>query len=60
VKTAKNLRRNKMKDLKTTLTGVIGGLSLIVSVFGFDATPEFQASLIAVVMGVMGWFAKQV
>ena len=47
-----------MKDWKTTFTGIIGGLALIATTFGLDISKEFQTSLIAVVLGVMGWFAK--
>ena len=48
-----------MKDIKTTLTGLIGGLAMIAVAFGLEVSQEVQTGLAAVVMFVMGWFAKQ-
>ena len=48
-----------MKDKRTTLTGLIGGAAMIAVAFGLDVSQEFQTSLIAVILGLMGWFAKQ-
>jgi hypothetical protein len=47
-----------MRDLKTTLTGLIGGLAMIAAAWGFDVSTEFQTSLAAVILTVMGWLAK--
>lgn len=44
---------------KTTLTGVIGGVVLLLNHFGIAIiTPEQQGALIIVILMVIGWFAK--
>lgn len=47
-----------MKDLRTTLTGLIGGVAMIALTFGFDVSQEIQTSLVAVVLFFIGLFAK--
>ena len=48
-----------MKDWKTTLTGLVGGLALIAVAFGLEVSQEVQTSLVAVVLFILGFFSKQ-
>ena len=47
-----------MTDIKTTVTGAIGGLATIIAAFGFQVPQEVIAGIIAVTLFVMGFFAS--
>lgn len=47
------------KDLKTTLTGVIGGLAILFGTFGFDIPVDVQMALTGAITTVIGIFSKR-
>lgn len=52
------IRGLTMKDYKTTITGVVGALALIVGTFtGLHIGPEVQTAIVALTVAAIGWFA---
>lgn len=53
------IRGLTMKDYKTTITGVVGALALIVGTFtGLHIGPEVQTAIVALTVAAIGWFAS--
>jgi hypothetical protein len=52
------LRGRIMRNLKTTLTGVVGALASIVAVFGFHVGPEIQTAIVALTVFAIGLFSR--
>jgi hypothetical protein len=48
-----------MKDPKTTISGLVAGLAIIVKAIGFEIPTEVLDGIIALAVFAMGWFAKQ-
>lgn len=47
-----------MKDYKTTVSGVVGALALLITTFtGFEVTPAIQSAIIALTLAAIGYFA---
>lgn len=46
------------KDPKTTLTGVVGALAVILAKFGFDMGADIQGAIVLLTMVVIGFLAK--
>ena len=47
-----------MKDYKTTVSGVVGALALLVTTFtGFEVSPAIQSGIIALTLAAIGYFA---
>lgn len=47
-----------MKDYKTTVSGVVGALALIITTFtGFEVTAAVQSAIIALTLAAIGYFA---
>lgn len=45
-------------DWKTTITGIVTGICLIVANFGFQIDAQVQTIIIAVGVAIMGFFSK--
>jgi hypothetical protein len=48
-----------MKDIKTTISGLVAGVAVIVKTLGFEIPDEVLDGIIAVAVFALGWFAKQ-
>jgi hypothetical protein len=47
------------KDWKTTLTGIVGAIAMIAqAIFKFEIPAEIQSAFIAVIVFLIGLFAK--
>lgn len=48
-----------VKDWKTTLTGVVGVIGMLVKViFSIDVTVEVQIAFVTVIVAFIGYFSK--
>ena len=47
-----------MTDLKTTVTGIVGALTFVVSRFGLDVPSEVTDGIIVITIAVIGYFAR--
>ncbi len=47
-----------MKDLKTTVTAIVGVAAVLAAKFGVHAGPDVQLSIITLTMFLIGLFAK--
>lgn len=47
-----------MKDWKTTITGVVTGVVLLLGAFGFHIPQDVQAGIVSIGIFAIGYFAK--
>lgn len=48
-----------MKDIKTTIAGLVAGVAVILKTLGLEVPQEVWDGIIAIAVFALGWFAKQ-
>jgi hypothetical protein len=47
-----------IRDLRTTLSGLLGAAFVGLASFGLDLSPEFQAAIIGIATTITAWFMR--